>query len=310
MTLIDMSYLAFLAKKISRYIRVFLCFLCFCISFFSYGSTLTEEKLKNIARDASRQIAGVDLGDGVVGRNVLAIGRTLMYQYDVPQNWQKHENAKNLLISTLKQSELGDLYFEESITLNYTYFKKNLPATVIKIRPHELSPISFKLGDFITIKDHPKSKGINLQIRPPLNWSVVEGNGPNIVKKFTEKINQFMIITKDMPTFFSRSSYRTLYSDEFELKDYVNNSFPADKFEVINYRLTELGLHPAIEIVYTSEKEIARRQVIFYYITWNILYEDKMISLSGMALNKVLFKELEKLYSMVAATVSFPEQFN
>ena len=35
-----------------------------------------------------------------------------------------------------------------------------------------------------------------------------------------------------------------------------------------------------------------------------------MISLSGMALNKVLFKELEKLYSMVAATVSFPEQFN
>jgi hypothetical protein len=101
-----------------------------------------------------------------------------------------------------------------------------------------------------------------------------------------------------------------LYSDEFKLKDYVNNNFPADKFEIISYRLTELGLHPAIEIVYTFEKEIAGRQVIFYYITWNILYEDKMISLSGMALNKVLFKELEKLYSMVAATVSFPEQFN
>ena len=182
-----MSYLAFIAKTISRYIRVFLCLLCFCISCFSYGSTLTEEKLKNIARDASRQIEGVDFGDGVVGRNVLAIGRTLVYQYDVPQNWQQHENAKNLLISTLKQSELGDLYFEESITLNYTYFKKKSPATVITIRPHELSPISFKLGDYITIKDHPKSKGINLQIRPPLNWSVVEGNGPNIVKKFTDK---------------------------------------------------------------------------------------------------------------------------
>ena len=280
------------------------------VSTYSHGSTVSDEMLKDIAREASIQMAGVDIGNGVVGRRVTAVGRTLMFQYDVVEDWQPFDGAKNTLISALKESGRGDFYFKESIVVMYTYFKKTSAPTVITVKPQELSSVTFQLGDYVSINGHPKSKDINLRMKPPKDWLVGEGNGPNVVKKFTNKNNSFVIITKDAETFFSRSAYKSMYSDESVLKDFVEDIVPCAAENVIGYSLVTIGLYPAIMSEYSCDKEVMGLQTTFFAVSWNILYEDKMIGLMGMAFNKVEFQELKKLYSIVAATTSFPEQFN
>ena len=279
---------------------------------YSDSSTISETKLKEIAEDASLQIEGVNFGGGVVGRKVIAVGRNLIFQYDVPANWQPYEGAKEQLISNLKESGRGDFYFNESIIVTYAYFKINSAATTITVNPQEFSSVTFELGKYISIKDHPKSKGVNLKIKPPKDWVIEEGNGPNIVKKFTKQNSTFMILTKNLETFFSRSAHRSMYSDKSSLKDFVEDAVltSCHSQELIFYDLVTVGLHPADNVKNVCDRGMMGKKVTQFILIWNIFYEDKMGILMGMGSNKREFRELKKLYSIVAVTTSFPKQFN
>jgi len=55
---------------------------------------------------------------------------------------------------------------------------------------------------FLT-KDHPKSKGVNCQIRYPASWQAKEGERPNIIQKFVSQngrsLEMFLIMVKELP---------------------------------------------------------------------------------------------------------------
>jgi hypothetical protein len=276
----------------------------------AYCTTLTEDDIKKIAAQSSVQMKGVEMGLGVTGRQVISMGRNLVFQYDVPDDWQPHPNARRDIISNSKKTGSAERWFNEKIDISFVYFKKNSAPVMIRIESGEYSSINFDLGEYISIKNHPKSKDINFKIKPPKDWLVEEGNGPNVVKKFTHKNKTFSILTKDGPTFATRSFYKELYSDDSTVRDFAEGTLPCTPGKLIDFDLVTVGLHPAVKVEFACDKEMMGIQVTYFAIAWNIFYEDKMVMLMGMGFNEVEFVELKKLYSIVAVTASFPEQFN
>ena len=62
-----------------------------------------------------------------------------------------------------------------------------------------------QLGEYLSLKDHPKAKGVNMKIKVPIGWEVKDGDRPNIVKKFIKGDNVYLIQIRDNITFFSRN---------------------------------------------------------------------------------------------------------
>jgi hypothetical protein len=310
-----MQSLSSLRKKIFSFPHQTTCLVSLAISIlalmpvYSPAAIMSEEALKDYAKRESEHMKDVDIGAGIVGRRVTAVGRTLMFQYDVVEDWQLFPGAKNSIISNIKEAALGDFYFKQSINLMYVYFKKNSAPITIFIKPQEFSPKTLELGEYISINGHPKSKGINLRIRPPKGWSVEEASGPNIVKKFSQQGKLFQILTKDMPTFMSRAAYRERYSDEAKIQDFAEG-VKCDGGEVLDYSLVTVGLYPAIQIELKCRAETMGKQYEFFQISWSILYEDKMVMLLGQARDEIEYQEWKRIYSVIAVTTSFPEQYN
>ena len=67
-----------------------------------------------------------------------------------------------------------------------------LSSAPLKVKHQELSPVSFDLGEAIDLAGHEKAKGMAFNIRPPMDWKVEEGSGPNVVKKFSSDSGAFM----------------------------------------------------------------------------------------------------------------------
>jgi hypothetical protein len=119
-------------------------------------------------------------------------------------------------------------------------------------------------------------------------------------------------MNNDLETFFSRSTHRSMYSDKSSLKDFVEDAVltSCHSQELIFYDLVTVGLHPADNVKNVCDRGMMGKKVTQFILIWNIFYEDKMGILMGMGSNKREFRELKKLYSIVAVTTSFPKQFN
>ena len=119
-------------------------------------------------------------------------------------------------------------------------------------------------------------------------------------------------MNNDLETFISRSAHRSMYSDKSSLKDFVEDAVltSCHSQELIFYDLVTVGLHPAVNVKYVCDRGMMGKKVTQFILIWNIFYEDKMGILMGMGSNKREFRELKKLYSIVAVTTSFPKQFN
>ena len=176
------------------------------------GELMSEEQIKEMARNATKQAEGQDF-NGTKIQNILAFGRTLHYIYDVHNQWQLSPNAKKLLIHNLNVSGTSKNRFSQKIDSSYIYMKAGTIVGTIDIKHQELSPVSFDLGEAIDLTGHEKAKGMSFNIKPPLDWKVEEGSGPNVVKKFSSNSGVFTIVTKDAATFQTREQYRKLLSN-------------------------------------------------------------------------------------------------
>jgi hypothetical protein len=82
----------------------FLILLKFCfISFTLFSQTFSESDIKKLAEQVNRQIIGVNLGNGITAKGCLSIGRTLIYQNEVPEYWKatynQQKNSKSIRIN-------------------------------------------------------------------------------------------------------------------------------------------------------------------------------------------------------------------
>jgi hypothetical protein len=173
---------------------------------------------------------------------------------------------------------------------------------------------SLELGEYVDLNGHPKMKDINFRIKPPRGWAIKEGDGPNVVKRFEGPSVAFIVMTKNEATFATRAAYREMYSDEATLRNFVAATMKGMQCgsgsELIDYGVETVATHPSVKIVYKCNKEKAGLEITMFTSIWTILYEDKMVVLTGVAGSKIDFENAQNTFLMMVISASFPEQFN
>jgi hypothetical protein len=289
--------------KIIVYIIFFLFF------FHSFSQTFTENDIKEFAGTVNQKTKGIDVGNGITVKGCIAIGRTLIYQYNVPENWEAP--AKVDLISSLKIIGTAKIFFLNKVNVDFYYFKYNKIVKKISINSNEFSTYNFKLGDYISIQDHPKSKDVNLKLKVPDGWEIMEGSRPNIVKKFIDRNNCYLILIEDQMTFYSRNEAKEMLLDKEYTNELVDSDFSFfENSQILNQDIITVDTYPTLE--FTVKGEVERLGYKFDMIMkfWFIFYEDKIITLQGGGTDISEFKVLEQLYNSVTNSVVFPEQYN
>lgn len=285
----------------------------FLSCFFSsaISQTISENDIKELAVSTNKKVKGTDVGNGITARGCIAVGRTLVYQYDVPENWKAPENAKEDLIDNFKTIGTAKTFFLQNVNVDFYYFKKNKIVKKVSINSNEFSTYNFKLGDYISIKDHQKAKDVNLKLKVPIGWEISEADRPNIVKKFVNGNNSYMILIKDYMTFLSRKEAKEMLSDQEFTNELINESSSFLKNpEIINQNIITVDTYPTLEFTVKGEAERLGYKFGMIMKFWFVFYEDKLVSLQGGGLDNAEFKVLENLYTSITNSVVFPEQYN
>lgn len=68
----------------------------------AYSQSLSDNDIKALARKINDELQGMDFGNGITLKGCYALGRTLVYQYYVNDDWHAPENIKTDLIANLK----------------------------------------------------------------------------------------------------------------------------------------------------------------------------------------------------------------
>lgn len=277
----------------------------------SFSQVLSENDIKQLAQKVNTELAGMDIGNGVTVRRCYAFGRTLVYQYDVPEYWQAPENIKEVLIANQKTAGAAKNYFLHAIDVDFYYYKGNSLVEKVSIKSNEFSTYNFELGEYLSIKDHPKSKDVNLKLKVPIGWKVEEGDRPNIVKKFTKGGNTYLILIKENMTFFSRNETRDLLSDESFVTEFVQETSSVMKnSEILEKSIVTIDTYPTLQFKVSGKMERSGITIPMVMKCWVVFFEDKIVFLQSMGINNAEFRALEQLYFLITNSVIFPDQYN
>ena len=282
-----------------------------CFYSVSFSQSLSEYDIKQVAQQVNNELQGIDLGNGITIRGCFAFGRTLVYQYDVTEDWYPSENMKETSIANFKEAGISELYFNNDVNVEVYYYLGNKLQKKISIKSTEFSNLNFSLGDYLSIKGHPKAKGVNLKIKQPIGWELKEGNRPNIVKNFAYKTHSYMILIKDNYTFFSKNEARELLTDDAFVNEFVSESSSFLKnAEILNLRIVTIEKYPTIEFTIKGNMERSGINLQIIMKSWVIFYEDKIVCLQCGCFEDKEFNTFENLYNLITNSVIFPEQYN
>lgn len=294
--------------------KVNLIFALLCLALFSnkcYSQTFSESDIQKLANQVNQQIKGVEIGNGIRAKGCFSIGRTLIYQYEVPGYWEAPNNIKEEIISNLKTAGAAKTYFLNNIDVDFYYYKGNSLAKKVSVKSNEFSTFNIELGEYVSIKDHPKAKEVNLKIKVPIGWEVKEGDRPNIVKKIVNEGNTYLILIKDNVTFFSRKQMRESLQEDNFVKEFVQEASSFLKSpQVIDQSVVTIDTYPAVQFKVKGKMERSGLTFPVIMKCWVVFYEDKIIFLQAMGIDNPEFRALEQLYALITNSVIFPEQYN
>ena len=275
------------------------------------SQSLSESDIKKIAEQVNQKSKGTNYGNGVIARGCLSMGRTLVFQYDVSEHWQAPENIKEELISNFKTAGTAKTYFQNDINADFYYYNGSSLIEKVSIKSNEFSTYNYELGEYLSVKDHPKAKEVNLKLKVPIGWEVKEGDRPNIVKKFIMDNNTYLILIKENMTFFSRNEIKELLQDENFVNEFVQEfSSYLKNCEVIDKSVVTIDTYPTI--LFKAKGTIERSGFTMPMIIrcWAIFFEDKIVFLQAGGLDNAEFRAFEQLSFLITNSVIFPEQYN
>lgn len=276
-----------------------------------YSQNFSESDIKKVAEQANRQIKGVDIGNGIKAKGCLSIGRTLIFQYDVPDYWEAPYNFKEEIISNLKTAGAAKTYFLQNIDVDFYYYKGNSLIKKVSVKSNEFSTFNFTLGEYVSIKDHPKAKEVNLKLKVPVGWEVEEGDRPNIVKRFVNEGNIYLISIKDNVTFFSRKQIREALQEDNFVNEFVQEASLFFKSpQIIDQSVVTIDTYPAVQFKVKGKMERTGLTIPVIMKCWVVFHEDKIIYLQAIGIDNLEFRALEQLYTLISNSVIFPDQYN
>lgn len=291
--------------------RATLSIILICFSSITFSQSFTESDIKELAKTINDQLQGTEIADGMSVRGCYAIGRTLVYQYNVNEDWYPPENMKEELIANFKEGGLSNTYFINDINVDFLYFYGNTLRKRITIKSNEFSDLNFSLGEYVSIKDHPKSKGVNLKLKKPNGWEMKEGDRPNIILMFVHNTNTYAILTKENAMFVSRKEARELLADEKYVEEFITESSTFLRNpETLNHRLITIDTYPCLEFTIRGNMERSGFDMKLITKNWIIFYEDMLVILQCGGLEGKEFDTLLNLYDSITRSVIFPDQYN
>jgi hypothetical protein len=272
-----------------------------------------KTELKKLADKYNRELQGFET-NGVVMRRCYAQGKTLIWQYDVPPDWYPLENGKSNIIANFKKDGNSNLYFQNGINVEFQYFKNNKLYHKFHIDSNEFA--TGRLGDFISIKGHPKSLGVDMQLKVPENWKVEEGDRPHVVKRISYSTNSYMYnaftitITENI-MFVSRNEARELFADSKTVSEMVEGLIVElfNNPKIHNHKVITIDKYPALEFTVSGKKERAGINMSLKFRCWYVFYEDKIVVFQAGSFDNGEFERLEPFYLKIINSVIFPEQY-
>ena len=253
----------------------------------------------------------------------------LVYVYEL-QNENSLNIIKNLvnkgtLIKNMMSNNGSQFFITNNIVGVWRYYYNKELIKEIKINPsdYNLTPSfyssneDYKLGDFVSFKDLPKSKGVNMQIRKPLGWDIYEGDRPNIVLKFVLSNKRAIFKIENNTRFISKNDAIEIFSDKDYLKRAKNSLklTPDSNIKAYSSRITTIDSYPSLENNYEIELNYAGNDIINHILFYQIYYEDKIIQLLFTEQLKEGVNEYEKdkffvskMKKMVSSVI-FPDQY-
>jgi hypothetical protein len=161
------------------------------------------------------------------------------------------------------------------------------------------------------IFDHPKAKGVNFSLKAPNGWECREADRPNIVKKFVWKTNIFLVLINNGHTFISKNQAKKIFHREDSKKELLLSIVESFKnSQIYSSKVVSIDRYPALEVVFSADIERLGVSLKYYTKQWNIFYEDKIIIIQGISYNKEDYLKYESIYNLMAASITFPDQYN
>ncbi|MFZ6664101.1 hypothetical protein [Peijinzhouia sedimentorum] len=286
----------------------------------SFSQVLSEDDIKMMASRVNSELRDIELENGVSLRRCLSFKRTLIYQYNVPSNWVAGNNLKEELINNLKEAGYAEVYFNNDINIDFYYFYGKSLQKWVSIKSKELAtsnsirkpnPPRLQLGEYLILDGKPKAKGVNIKVKPPIGWKVEEGDRPNVVVKFVDGVNNYIIQIKENLTFFSRNQSKELLSDS-EFKKQVIDEYSAliNNPLILSDRITTVDNYPSLEIEIKGSVDRFSTLFGFRLKIWIIIYEDKIITLQGFAQNGNSYQALSSFYNSITNSVILTDQYD
>ena len=280
----------------------------------TFSQRLSNDEIKEFINQGSSEI---DLpfripGTGITMVNMSTIARNILYTYEVDSDWIPPENPKEEIINSFTKKQ-KKLYVEQEINLIYNYLRNKGTVMKVLIMSHELGKKTklTDLGDYVSFKSHPKAKGVNIKLKQPINFELLEGARPNIVSKFNNKENNlvYLIQINHFPYFISRTSISDELSSQSEVESFALEFISSLDAEYVSSKLVEVDQYPTIEIIYDQSIEVAGQKKQMRVVSWVIFYEDKLINLNGFS-DGSNFDKNYYAFLNITNSVVFEDQYN
>jgi len=280
----------------------------------TFSQRLSNDEIKEFINQGSSEI---DLpfripGTGITMVNMSTIARNILYTYEVDSDWMPPENPKQEIINSISKKQ-KKLYVEQEINLIYNYLRNKGTVMKVLIMSHELGEKTklTDLGDYVSFKSHPKAKGVNIKLKQPINFELLEGARPNIVSKFNNKENNlvYLIQINHFPYFISRTSISDELSSQSEVESFALEFISSLDAEYVSSKLVEVDQYPTIEIIYDQSIEVAGQKKQMRVVSWVIFYEDKLINLNGFS-DGSNFDKNYYAFLNITNSVIFEDQYN
>lgn len=255
-------------------------FLFITSSLTGFGQTLSMSDIKVISEEINTQIKGVvlDPSTGLKGRGVISVGRKLIFQYDVPEDWGFFDDGREILLNNTFENGNNKLYVNGEIDLGFQYFKNNRMIKSVFIQWEELR---FKLGEYLDLTNHPKSNGLEYKIKKPLGWKIKEGNGPHIVKKFISDKKSYLIYVNETGQFFSKKEVKEFFENGTDREELINEFGENGGYNFKNNKVVTIENHPFIYVNGTIKQERMGIEVNGNVHLWMSFIEDQFIYFMG-----------------------------
>ena len=279
----------------------------------------------------------IDLGDGIIWKDAINennINRVYVYEIDKEAlDYVLDDLNKISMMQSLVSMNQYEFTRNNRINVVYRYYYKGVLFKEITIKHGDwdafvsladgnnkeidepLNP-SFELGDYISFKDNPKAKGVNIKVRKPIGWELRSGTGPNTLFNFTNGEINFTIVITELPTFMSKNEAKETLKNEEEvnllkstlLKGYniVTNNESA---VIISINPTTITTYPALEATTKVRFESAGIVENVIYLSWSIFYEDRVISVAGSLIESDYNNETEKQIRAIVTSIYFEDLF-